>query len=388
MSKRAKSKRFVGVHVDELQRKHNGKPDKTFYITYKDLNGKLVYEKVGCASENYTEALASQIRAERIRALRHGDELPQRRRTETTIKDFAKKYVAWSKANKKSWRNDKSTLNNYIVPKFGARTFDEVVANTYELDQWKNELAEGDLAPATITMIFSVFRSMTTLASEWGEFRGTFPKIKQPALKNGRLRYLSYEEAADLLKRAKAQAEDENNTTAWAVYEVALLSLTTGGRLGEILNVTRQDVDLENGVIRIVPKDTNGNKGHEYLHLTDQATEMLVTKFEREKRRPNDYLWSVDGSRPIQKSWLGPKFRMLTAKFNEGVKDAKYRVVFHTLRHTFASWLAIQGEALLTIKELMRHSDIKMTMRYAHLCPDVKRSAINRFQDNFGRLFS
>ena len=58
--------------------------------------------------------------------------------------------------------------------------------------------------------------------------------------------------------------------------------------------------------------------------------------------------------------------------FNKDLEkdDRKNRVVLHTLRHTFASHLAINGTPILTIKSLMNHSSIEMTMRYAHLSPD------------------
>jgi integrase len=65
-----------------------------------------------------------------------------------------------------------------------------------------------------------------------------------------------------------------------------------------------------------------------------------------------------------------------TLGFNENVTDDRQKVVFHTLRHTFASWLAIDGVPLYTISKLMGHSSIEMTMRYAHLCPDSKRDAV------------
>ena len=61
--------------------------------------------------------------------------------------------------------------------------------------------------------------------------------------------------------------------------------------------------------------------------------------------------------------------------FNKGVEDQRQKVVFHTLRHTFGSWLAIQGTPILTIKELMGHKSLSMTERYAHLTPDVKKDA-------------
>jgi len=64
--------------------------------------------------------------------------------------------------------------------------------------------------------------------------------------------------------------------------------------------------------------------------------------------------------------------------FNVGLdsKDSKNRVVIHTLRHTFASHLAINGTPIFTIQTLMNHSDIKMTMRYAKLAPDSGKVAV------------
>jgi len=70
-------------------------------------------------------------------------------------------------------------------------------------------------------------------------------------------------------------------------------------------------------------------------------------------------------------------------KLNENIPDKKDMVVFHTLRHTFASWLAIEGVPLYTIQILMGHKTIEMTQRYAHLCPDHKRKAINILADVF-----
>ena len=53
-------------------------------------------------------------------------------------------------------------------------------------------------------------------------------------------------------------------------------------------------------------------------------------------------------------------------------------VSFHTLRHSFASHLVMSGSDLLTVKELMGHATLDMTLRYAHLAPDHKAAAVNR----------
>ena len=62
--------------------------------------------------------------------------------------------------------------------------------------------------------------------------------------------------------------------------------------------------------------------------------------------------------------------------FNDGVEDRLDKVVFHSLRHTFGSWLAQNGEPLQVISDLLGHKDLKMTRRYAKLSPDQKRDAV------------
>ena len=67
-------------------------------------------------------------------------------------------------------------------------------------------------------------------------------------------------------------------------------------------------------------------------------------------------------------------------ELNKDSTSARDKVVFHTLRHTFGSWLAMAGTDIYRIKTLMRHKTIKMTMRYAHLLPDATRDAVENLR--------
>ena len=83
---------------------------------------------------------------------------------------------------------------------------------------------------------------------------------------------------------------------------------------------------------------------------------------------------TADGKKRVQVSRAFMKC-VSQLGFNDGVTDSRQRVVFHTLRHTFASWLVQKGVPLHTVAELMGYKSIAMTQRYAHLSPDSLRNA-------------
>jgi hypothetical protein len=100
------------------ERTHLGKPDICYDISFKK-DGKKIWEKVGWLSDGYSAKLASQVRAERLRSIRHGEELPRERKKVPFFKEVAEKYLEWAKNNKtRAGRDDLSRYNEHFSGRF------------------------------------------------------------------------------------------------------------------------------------------------------------------------------------------------------------------------------------------------------------------------------
>ncbi len=359
-------KRAVTKHTGIYERlssakNHNGKPDICFDIAYK-LDGKLIWEKAGWSSEGYTAKLASQIRAERLQAIRHGEELPKHKKKAPYFKDVAAKYLDWAEQNKtRNGRDEESRYRNYLSPYFDNKKLNEI--SSFDLERLKANLMQEDLAPQTVKHVLIVFREMFNKAVLWGMYKGENPikGVKMPTIQNQRQRFLLHAEADLLLT--------ELSGTSRQLHDMTLLSLHCGLRAGEIFNIKGQDLDFENELINIAdPK----NKETRKAYMTKAIKEMLLKHV---PISPNEYIFKDrNGNKvnAVSKSFHGA---IEGLGFNEGITDRRQRITFHSLRHTFASWLALQGEPILTIKELLGHKSLAMTTKYAHLMPDQKRKA-------------
>jgi integrase len=343
-------------------RTHNGKPDLCYDISYKS-DGKKVWEKVGWLSEGYSAKLASQIRAERLRSLRHGQELPKQKKKFLLFRDLGTKYLEWAKDNKtRKGRDDVYLYRNHLAPRLDNKRLNEITS--FDLERMKSELAKGGLSPATVKHCLVLFRQIFNKAIMWGLHQGQSPikGVKMPTLNNRRERFLSHEEA-DLLLMELAK-------TSKQLHDMALLSLHCGLRAGEIFNLKGHDLDFENGLINISdPK----NKASRKAFMTEAVKAMLQA---RRPEKPEELVFKDKRH--------GGKIREISSAFekvvvrlglNEGIQDPRQKVCFHSLRHSFASWLCLQGETILTVKELLGHKSLAMTERYSHLIPDHKRRA-------------
>jgi integrase len=180
------------------------------------------------------------------------------------------------------------------------------------------------------------------------------------------LRFLTVEEAQALVSVC-----DEH------LRPIVITALHTGMRRGEILSLTWDNVDLVNGFITLT-ETKNGEKREVPIDGTLRETfNRLPRRFVEKDGKDGEKVKELVPSLFHDPDTLKP-YGSVKRSFATAMKTAKITGCrFHDLRHTFASQLVMAGVDLTTVKELLGHKDIKMTLRYAHLAPAHKRNAIN-----------
>lgn len=348
-----------GVYINEhTTRKHRGQPDECYYICYRHKS-KLRWEKVGWASEGYTPALAENIRAERIRAKRHGDDLPVKNRPSPLFKTVAERYIQWLSDNQKGTVAEQNRYHNHLESPIGNAHLDEI--DPVVLEKLKKNLFGSGLSPQSVKHILALVRRIVNKAIDLKLWNGTNPVQKGtlPRVSNTRLRFLSQTEAQALIQACNKR-----------LRPIVITALSTGMRRGEILSLTWPQVDLEHGFIFL--EKTKSGKRREIPIST-----ILKVTLASLPRDP-EVLWVFYNSRTKE------PLKEIKRSFTSALEAAKIKDFhFHDLRHTFASHLVMNGTPLATVSRLLGHSDISMTMRYAHLAPEHQAAAVDSLMPLF-----
>jgi len=219
------------------------------------------------------------------------------------------------------------------------------------IEEYKR-IRRADVSAATVNRILQILSSLFSKAVDWDILKeNPRKKVKLFVLNNKRLRYLERAEIKQLLAVCSPK-----------LHAIVTLAINTGLRRGEIEKLKWQDVDFEKNLICIL-EQKNGNKT--YISLNEHARNALM-KVKRHSRSEFVFCKSNGDSYSFRRSYD-------TALKRAGISSA----TFHTLRHTFASFLAMSGIDMNSIRELMRHKSLAMTQRYAHLSRDFKSRAVD-----------
>lgn len=194
---------------------------------------------------------------------------------------------------------------------------------------------------------------ITTAVKEWGWMESNpMPNVKKLEESKGRVRFLNDSERERLLTACK---ESQNPY----LYPVVVLALSTGMRQSEIMNLTWNDIDFESN--RLILNETK-NGERRSVHLAGKALELLQALKKQKVRRIDNNL-VFPGTHALNTGPASLRTAWLFALKKANVTDFK----FHDLRHSAASYLAMNGASLMDIAAVLGHKTLAMVKRYSHL---------------------
>lgn len=335
---------------------------RTYYIRYRN-GGKQVRQVVGTREECITPVYCKNLRAQTLVNLRLGEEAPiKSRKNIITLDAVANEYFEQSEA--RSINKLKSVYNTHLkqLKDTDITTIDTDIIDALRRKKGKEvSMKTGRvLSPKTVNNLLATLSAILHYAQTKKYIQG-IPAIKKNKTDNTRERFLSTVEINLLLEIL----EKSELPTANRLLMFVKLSLSTGGRLGSILSIKGKDINRTNKTVTLQNHKTDNTY---QAFLPASLIELIPTL------KPQERLIDVGDAKQVQRPLQG----ILNDLFNVGLnaEDRKDRVVVHTLRHTFASHLAINGTPIQTIMKLMDHSDIKMTLKYSKLMPDSGRDMV------------
>ena len=371
-NKLIKSKKYQGIYYKDTINN-----DKIYYIAYKNSNGNYSKYKVGLQSTGINEKYCYNLRNEEINKVRLQDN-PRLSNRPNIIKldEIATDYFYNQELTQCSdFKNSFNKYKNHIKPTLGHININDITPLMIQELKFKKLKT---LANATVAMHISFISSIFNYAIRvTKKFKGDNPAYgieRTIHVDNARERYLTKDEIDLLIDTLENNIYYKKPLIAHLMLLFVKFALSTGARVTSILHIKRSDININTRAISLYDfKNKSSYTGYlnsklfPSLEFLDCFKPHYLIFYNNNRNR-------ILGHRHLA-SHIRPIYNDL---FNIGLEldDSKNRVVSHTLRHTFASHLAINGVSLFEIQKLLNHRDINMTMRYMKLAEQNKVNAV------------
>lgn len=317
--------------------------------------------------------------------------LERKRLRASTYREFLDNhYIPWTQAHRKGSEPCLDRIES-CFSKFMDRPLMEIAA--LDVEKWRNDRIKAGRKHSTINRDLGELKTSLNRAVDWGII-DTNPLAKVKPLRvdtASKVRYLTESEETSLreallrreedLRRKRRQANEWRRKRGYDEYSdldrlpfadhlrpMVLLSMNTGMRRGELFDLTWENVDLDKSSVTVDGLATK-SKQTRHIPLNREAQEVLS-----DWRKQTD----VTTGRVFTNE-AGKRFNNVNSSWSSVRADAEIKNFrWHDLRHHFASKLVMAHVDLNTVRELLGHSDYKMTLRYAHLAPEHKQAAVDR----------
>jgi integrase len=281
---------------------------------------------------------------------------------------FKSQYLPHARDNKKkiSVDNEEHLFKNWIAPVIGNKPLKDISA--FDCERIKKRMRANRKSDRTIEYVLAVLRQVFTFARKFKIFTGNNPvlEVDKPKYDNRKQRFLTHEETELLMQALKSRSKQ--------LYQIAMVSLHTGLRAGEIFALTWCDIDFERGLILL--RDTK-NTETRYGFMTSALKKELMTL---QPGKPAEIIFKNDSGDKIKSISYTWDRIVKSLELNAGIEDRRMKFTFHNLRHSFASNLVAIGVDLFKVQQLLGHKSSKMTLRYAHMRPDDLREAVDAME--------
>ena len=265
-----------------------------------------------------------------------------------------------------------STIKQTCIPTFKA--FERLCGNKLlsaytlrDVEYFKSKRLEN-CSPITVNIGFRVLRAAFNYAIKL-QLLSANPFMKSSALK-AREQYPTYLTKDDLKKLLDIVEES-------VLEELFLFAALTGLRLGEIVNLTWTSINFQQRTILI--KNTEDFVTKSGKQRIVPMSELVINLLSRKEltQRFCKFVFQLNG-RQVSKCYVSHKFKYYTRQL--GLND---KVHFHSLRHTFATWLVQEGVNVYEVQKLLGHSSVKVTEIYSHLAAAELHNAVNKIDITF-----
>jgi integrase len=365
---------------------------KVWYLYYYGSDGKKASKKLGSADKltvAQARSLAQDVGGRVIRGENVKKEKPV---PKLTYGDFLRDhYEPWVVANRKTGYETMQILNST----FGFLMSKPVTEmSVMEIEQWRTKRIQEGRKAATLN------RQVTALKAtlSWAYDREVIEikpleKLRQlsEADSDKKVRYLSHDERERLFKALDEREErirsGRDSHNLWSLEReystlpslrsahfvdhlkpMIIVALNTGIRQGSLLRLLWSDIDFQEGILTVRAVNAKNEKT---VHIPmNETLKHTLSKWKEQTKGDGDKLvFPSPRNGEVMDSCKSAWANLLR---DAGISNFRW----HDMRHDFASCLVMNGVDLNTVRELMGHSDLKMTLRYAHLAPAVKMKAV------------
>lgn len=369
---------------------------KSYFLDYNRLNGKKSMYRIGDATL-FTVAEARDMARNFLADLSTGKD-PTDLGEILTLRQLVENiYGPWLLDNRKAGKGTLEMIK-YNFEFLFDKPIDKITIA--HIEQWRTQRKKKDgVKSSSLNRVIGALQTALNWAIKRGMLENN-PLARLERLTESdtvtKVRYLTEAERGRLMKtlndreielRKARESHNrwckERDLPLWPVYRdnqfvdhmqpLILMSLYTGIRKNSMLSLIWDDINFENKMI-LVRAATSKSEKQYYVPMNEVVFRLLTTWKKQSKRtNANDLVF------PSSKT--GKKMNNCDSAWESLLKKAEIENFrWHDMRHDFASQLVMSGVDLNTVRELMGHADLKMTLRYAHLAPEIKKRAVDNLE--------